>query len=223
MTAPGADDQPDPAPASAPDAGANSVLSIPEVRDYQRINAEVAQRLDQGQRHVRLRGAEGQRLLLAGLEGPWQALVEIAGNAGPELAAALNAPALTLVLHGPAADGAARGLRAGRLIVLGPAGDALGIGQEGGVVLAAAGAGHRAGLGQRGGLIVVLGPLGRLACERQAGGILFAGDGLGPYAGHGRRGGALIRFNAALPDFGVASVDATVIQSVLDEARPWLA
>jgi glutamate synthase domain-containing protein 3 len=221
MNVPGAGDRPDSTPPC--DAAARSVLAIPELRDYQKINAEVIQRLDEGQRHIRLGGAEGQRLLLAGLAGPWSAIIEIEGSAGPELAAALDAPALTVVLHGPAADGPARGMRSGRLIVLGPAGDVLATALEGGVVLAAAGAGHRAGLNQRGGLIVVLGPIGRLAGERQAGGTLFAADGLGPYAGHGQRGGALIRFAGAGPNFGIAPDDASVLRTVLEEASPWLA
>ena len=225
MTVPAGDDRPALAPAAVPD----SVLSIPEIRDYQRINAELVQRLDAGQAHVRLHGAEGQRLLLAGLAGSWSALVEIDGKAGPELAAALDAPALTVVARGTAADGAAAGLRAGRLILLGGAGDALGYAQQGGSVIAAAGAGHRTGLGQRGGVLVVLGPVGRLAGERQSGGRLFAyDDRLGPYSGHGRRGGALIRLaadaeDAAAADFGVAPADAEILRTLLREAGPWLA
>jgi glutamate synthase domain-containing protein 3 len=214
-----------PAPWDRPD----SVLSIPEIRDYQRINAELTARLDAGQTSIRLDGAEGQRLLAAGLEGSWSALIEIHGRTGPELAAGLNAPNLTVVGRGPTADGAARGLRNGRLILLGGAGDALGYGQEGGIVLAAAGAGHRAGLAQRGGVLVVLGPVGRLAGERQAGGWLFAvADRLGPYAGHGRRGGVLIRLAqepalAAEPDRGLDPEDSALLRGVLGAAAPWIA
>src|SRR4051794_17655581 len=93
------------------------VLSIPEIREYPRINAELVLLLDAGQTHVRLVGAEGQRLLLHGLRGTWEALIEIEGQAGPELAADIDAPGLTIVCHGPAADGAARGLRSGRLLI----------------------------------------------------------------------------------------------------------
>src|SRR4051794_29906274 len=64
-------------------------IPVPELRDYHQINAELVRRLDLGQRHVRLEGVAGHRLLVAGLAGPWQAIVEVDGNAGPELAAEL--------------------------------------------------------------------------------------------------------------------------------------
>jgi glutamate synthase domain-containing protein 3 len=218
MTAPAADDRPAPVP--------DSVLSIPEIRDYDRINAELVSRLDGGQAHVRLIGAEGQRLLLAGLSGAWSGLVEIEGTTGPELAAAMDAPGLSVVVRGATADGAASGLRAGRVILLGDAGDALGIGQEGGIILAAAGAGHRVGLGQRGGVLVVLGPVGRLAGERQAGGRLYAhADRIGPHAGHGRRGGSFLRLAPEAehaPDLGVSPEAAEIFRTLLREAAPWI-
>jgi glutamate synthase domain-containing protein 3 len=204
----------------------DSVLSIPEIRDYHRINAELVQRLDEGQKHVRLVGAERQRLLLAELSGAWTATVEIEGETGPELAAALNAPGLTVVARGPSADGAARGFRAGRLILLGAAGDALGYGMEGGTVLANEGAGHRAGLDQRGGVLLIRGPVGRLAGERQGGGRLFvSSQQIGPHSGHGRRGGTLLRLPhdaEASPDFGIDRENAEILKTLLREAGPWL-
>ncbi len=78
-------------------------LSIPEIRDYQKINAELVALLDQGHRLVRLEGAEGQRLLASGLSGSWQAVVEIVGQTGPEVAADLDAPDLVIVARGPTA------------------------------------------------------------------------------------------------------------------------
>jgi glutamate synthase domain-containing protein 3 len=213
MTAPGPDRGP---------IAAESTLSIPELRDYQRINAELVQRLDGGATRIRLLGAEGQRLLLAGLAGAWSALVEIEGDAGPELAASLDAPGLTVVAQGASADGAGSGLRSGRLILRGATGDALAMSQEGGTILAAAAAGHRAGLGQRGGLLVILGAVGRLAGERQAGGWLFAyRDRLGPHAGHGRSGGSFIRLEPTA-DYGLASAEAEILRSALQAAAPWL-
>jgi glutamate synthase domain-containing protein 3 len=200
----------------------DSILSIPEIRDYERINAELIQRLDAGHTNVRLAGAEGQRLLLAGMVGGWSALVEVEGDAGPELAAGLDAPGVTVVVRGRSADGAGARLRAGRLILLGDTGDALGASQQGGVILAAAGAGHRAGLNQSEGVLVVLGPLGRLAGERQTGGRVFVPAGqLGPHAGHGRRAGALLRFDAAT-HLGLSAEDAGILQSILDAAARWV-
>jgi glutamate synthase domain-containing protein 3 len=209
----------------------DSILPVPEIRDYQRINAELVARLDQGQTFIRLSGVEGQRLLVAGLQGPWTALVEVEGDAGPELAAGLNAPGLTVVVTGSSADGTAAGLRAGRLICNGPAGDLLGARQEAGSVLALAGAGHRAGLAQSGGVLVVLGTVGRLAGERQSGGRFYAvGDQLGPYAGHGHRGGTLIRLTrppvlepGAAADPDLPHEDAEILRSSLAAAGTWIA
>jgi hypothetical protein len=155
-------------------------------------------------------------------------LIEVEGDTGPELAAEMAAPGLTVVARGSTADGAARALRDGRLILLGDAGDALGYGQVGGLILAASGAGHRAGLGQRGGTLVVLGPIGRLAGERQDGGRFFAfADRIGPHAGHGHRAGSFLRLApdagpAPDPDLGIGPEDAEILRAVLREAAPWI-
>jgi glutamate synthase domain-containing protein 3 len=195
------------------------IVSVPDIRDYERINTELVVALDDGHARVRLVGAEGQRLLAAGLAGPWRAVIEVEGRAGPELAAGLNAPGLTLVCRGPAADGAGRALRAGTLVLAGDCGPALGYALEGGAVVAAGAVGPRAGLNQRGGLIVVLGAVGRLAAERQAGGLFFARDDrLGPYAGRAARGGRLVRLGreSTRPD------DADTLRGVLAACAEWL-
>ncbi len=199
-------------------------LSVPEIRDYERINAELVVRLEEGHPLVRLAGAEGQRLLASRIAGPWNAVVEIEGHAGPELAAELDAPGLTVVCTGNAADGAGRGLRSGRLVILGDSGAALGYTQEGGTILAARSAGPRAGLGQRGGVLVVLGHVGRLAGERQAGGWLFVvRNELGPHAGRGRRGGRLVRLPAGGEPFaGVDPDDTATFRGLLEELGTWV-
>jgi glutamate synthase domain-containing protein 3 len=169
------------------------VLAVNEIRDYERINVELAQWLHAGHAHVRLTGVDGQRLLASGLAGAWSAVIEIEGNAGPELAAGLDAPGLVVVTRGSAADGVGRGLRQGRLLILGDAADATGYRQAGGVVMVAGATGHRAGLELEAGTLVLGGPTGRLLGDRQAGGrILALGTVMGAHAGHGRRGGRLI-------------------------------
>jgi len=187
----------------APDPGEGPTppsLFIPEIRDYQRINADLANLLDQGHPRIRLEGAEGQRLLVAGLAGPWHAVVEVDGRTGPELAAGLDAPHLVVVARGATADGVGLGLRSGVVLVLGAAGDAAGYGQSGGVLVVDGPAGHRAGLAQSGGILALLGPAGRLAGDRQTGGHLFAPLGaFGPHAGRGRRGGRLVEGPTAGP------------------------
>ena len=140
---------------------------------------------------IRLIGVRGQRLMIAGLAGSWEATIAVEGDAGPELAAGLDAPALTVVCLGHVADGGASGLRAGRMLVLGDVGTAFGYAQRGGLAIAVGGAGPRAGLNQAGGVLALLGTAGPLAGERQSGGLLFArADRIGPHSGRGRRSGA---------------------------------
>lgn len=200
------------------------LVAVSEIREFPRINAELVRRLDAGHARVRLTGAEGQRLLAASLRGDWTAVVEIEGDAGPELAAEMDAPGILLVCHGTAGDGAGRGLRAGRLLVLRSAGDAIGYTQLGGTIVAAGPVGHRAGLGQAGGSLVLLGSGGRLAGERQSGGRLFAcQDRLGPHAGHARRGGRAVALTLqnglALPADGD---DQRALDAALAGLESWL-
>lgn len=208
-------------PADTPD----SVLSVPDIRDYDRINAELVQRLDEGCRYVRLAGAERQRLLVARLKGTWTALVEVEGSAGPELAAELDAPGLTILCRGDAADGAGSRLRAGQVVILGDAGVAVGYAQEGGVIAVARSTGPRAGLNQQGGDLILLGAVGPLAAERQSGGRLIAFDEqLGPHAERGRRGGKVVRLaREGDPLSTVNADDAAILRAIAQGLRPWLA
>lgn len=167
-----------------------AVLPVNEIRDYHRINLQVMQWLDAGIRHVRLTNVEGQRLLLAGLRGSWEARIDVEGVAGPELAVGLDAPGAVVYARGGAADAAGCHLRGGRLLLLGRAGDGVGYRQEGGLIVVAGPSGHRAGLEQAGGTIVLVGLAGRLAAERQRGGTLLALQGAGPHFGRGARGGS---------------------------------
>jgi glutamate synthase domain-containing protein 3 len=200
-------------------------LSIPDIRDYERVNAELKVRLDQGHRRVRLVGVEGQRLLVAGLAGAWEAVVEVEGRAGPELAAGLNAPRMTVVCRGPAADGAGRGLQAGLLVIQGDAGPAVGYAQRGGWIVVAGDAGPRAGLNQSGGALLLLGRVGPLAGERQSGGTVYAvPDRLGPHAGRGQRGGTFVGLSSpGEPAAGLDQAAADLLRSIRSQAEPWLA
>ena len=208
-------------PAAEVDGGQDPPrLAIPEIRDYQKINAELVALLDRGHRHVRLEGAEGQRLLASGLSGGWDAVVEIVGRTGPELAANLDAPGLTVVARGPTADGAGRGLKRGRVIVLGDSGDGAGYAQSGGLLVIAGSAGHRAGLRQSGGSLVVVGTCGRLAADRQSGGRFFVDRRtLGPHDGRGRVGGRLIDLAESAT---LEGEDASAWREVSELTKPWL-
>ncbi len=204
-------------------APANSIpvaIAIPEIRDYRSINLELVRLLDQGHRTIRLAGVGGQRLLAAGIAGDWEAVIDLDGDAGPELAAGLDAPGLTVIGRGAAEDGAASGLRAGRVVVLGPVGTAFGYAQRGGLAVAAGFAGPRAGLLQAGGDLVLMGDAGPMAGELQAGGRLFAAAGLGAHAGHGRRGGQLIRVGAGGP--AGQDADRAALLSAIAPVRRWL-
>jgi formylmethanofuran dehydrogenase subunit C len=176
------------------------VVPVPEIRDYQRINAQVAQWLDEGHRRVRLTGVDGQRLLLSGLSGSWPALVEIEGDAGPELGAGVRAPNLVMVCRGNAADGAGRDLAAGCLVITGTAGDAVAYRLAGGTVVVQGAAGHRAGLEMSGGSLVLCGSVGRLAADRQRGGRIYVVNGpIGPHPAHASTGGRLICASEIFP------------------------
>jgi glutamate synthase domain-containing protein 3 len=192
-------------------------VAVPEVRDYHRINAELARLLDRGHNRVRLVGVEGQRLLAAGLAGAWRAVVEVEGRAGPELAAGLDAPAVIVVAYGGIGDGGARDLRAGSVVVLGDVGTAFAYRQRGGIAVAAGWAGPRAGLEQAGGCLVLAGPAGPLLGERQAGGRIFALGPVGPHAGRGRRGGRLL-----LHDDSATPQDHACFRDLIQTLRPWL-
>lgn len=198
-----------------------AAIAIPEIRDYRAINLEIVRLLEQGHRAIRLVGVGGQRLLAAGIVGDWEAVIDLDGDAGPELAAGLDAPGLTIIGGGSAEGGAASGLRAGRVVVLGPVGTAFGYAQRGGLAVAVGAAGPRAGLLQSGGDLVLLGDAGPMAGERQSGGRLFAAAGLGAHAGHGRRGGRLIRVG---PGGGSAERDAdrAAWLSAIAPVRRWL-
>lgn len=185
-----------------PGTAADPPINVPELRDYQRINAELVHRLNNGQRYVRLEGVERQRLLVCQVAGPWQAVVEIDGDAGPELAAEMDAPGLIVVCRGGSADGAGSRLAAGRLVLLQNSGTALGYFQRGGLIVAREDVGPRAGLNQKGGDLVLLGRSGGLTGERQTGGRLFLKAALsGPNLGRGSAGGRRIdlREDAAAP------------------------
>jgi methylamine---glutamate N-methyltransferase subunit B len=174
---------------------AASVL-VSEVRDYDRINAELIRLLDLGHPLIRLLGVAGQRLLASSLKGAWNAEIRVEGDAGPELAADLDAPGLVIDCEGSAADGAGRSLHAGALIIRGSAGDAVAYRQAGGTIVVAGDAGARAGLGMTGGVLVVMGEMGRLAGDRQAGGTILARAGhIGPFPSRGQRGGDFVRLS----------------------------
>jgi glutamate synthase domain-containing protein 3 len=198
-------------------------ISVPEIRDYHAINAEIVRHLNRGYRRIRLAGVRGHRLMVSRLNGPWDATVVVEGDAGPELAAGLEAPALTVVCLGQAADGAASGLRAGRLLVLGLVGTAFGYAQQGGLAVAAAHAGPRAGLRQSGGDLVLLGHAGPLAGECQAGGRVFAfADRLGLHAGRGSRGGRFIRLGPGPGGLPGPIADRNALLEALEPVRVWL-
>ena len=59
------------------------MISVPEIRDYHAINSEIVRHLDRGCRMIRLAGVRGQRLMASGLAGPWDATIEVDGDAGP--------------------------------------------------------------------------------------------------------------------------------------------
>ncbi len=199
---------------------AEAVLSVPELRDFRTINSELVGLLDQGCRAIRLNGANGQRLLVSGLSGSWTAAIEVTGDAGPELAAGLDAPNLTLVCRGSVGDGGASRLTAGRVLIMGGASPAFGYAQRGGLAMVAGTVGARAGLRQRGGDLILIGWAGPLCGECQSGGRLFTYAELGPHAGRGHRGGRFIRMDQA--GRHANDEDRATVASAFHAFSPWL-
>ena len=207
---------------STGDGGGVATLSVPELRDYELINKELARLLGDGARQVILAGVEGQRLLVSRLRGDWSARIVVDGRAGPELAAEMDAPGVTVVCRRNAADAAGAGLTAGRLVIEGEADDGLGYAQRGGTILVRGDTGHRAGLMQAGGAIVLLAGVGRLAGERQAGGLLVVNAGrFGPHSGRGRMGGRIVCLgpDQRLPADDLDALEAA-IRSLLNDPSP---
>jgi hypothetical protein len=160
-------------------------------------------------------------LLASGLSGPWEAIVEVDGNAGPELAAEMDAPGITVLCRGTAADGAGRGLVAGTLMLLGAAGAAAGYLQRGGLIVAAGDAGPRPGLCQQGGDLVLLGRAGSLAGERRTGGrLFFHASRAGRHPDFAARGGRSVPFGSG-PNLleGLAPDDRRVVGRALELAE----
>jgi glutamate synthase domain-containing protein 3 len=199
---------------------AEAVLSVPEIRDYRAINRELVRLLDQGCRAIRLTGANGQRLLVSGLVGSWTAAIELTGDAGPELAAEMDAPNLTLVCRGSVGDGGASRLTAGRVLIMGRAGPAFGYAQRGGLAMVAGAVGARAGLRQRGGDLILIGWAGPLCGEFQSGGRLLTLAELGPHAGRGHQGGRFICIDPT--DRHADADDRATMASAFEAFRPWL-
>jgi glutamate synthase domain-containing protein 3 len=200
------------------------VLPVAEIRDYERINSQLAQMLDDGLHRIRLTGVDGQRLLVSGLKGNWSAVIDIEGDAGPELAAGLDAPNLVVLAHGSTADGAGRNLRQGHVLILGDATEATGYRQAGGVIVVTGKSGNRGGLELSGGTLILAGPAGRLLGDRQTGGRIFALAGAeGPHAGHARNGG---RLTAPIPRLtGFDRLKADDVHAFHEAVRPltrWL-
>lgn len=134
------------------------MIPIPLIRDYHEVNGDLGQLLDLGHTHVTLSGADGQRLLLSGLTGAWNARIEVLGNVGPEFCAGMDADGLDVVCRGDAADGVGSRLSAGCVVVLGTAGSVSGYGQRGGMIVVRGDVGPRPGLRQRGGWLVTIVP-----------------------------------------------------------------
>lgn len=182
-------------------SAADDAIQVPELRDYHKINAAVVRRLDAGADRVRLAGVDGRRLLLAGLSGPWRAVIELDGDAGPELAFGLDAPDVVVVCRGRSADGAGAEARSGTLLLLGPSGTAVGRRMTGGSIVAADSVGPRAGLGMSCGDLVLLGPVGPAAGDRQAGGrLLLASAAIVPHLGRESVGGRRFQGEPDDPD-----------------------
>ena len=197
-----------------------ALILVPEIRDYERINLEIAARLQAGFRRILLQGVEGQRLLVSGLSGDWQGTVILRGRAGPDLGAGLNVPRLTVICEGDVADGVGHSLRGGLILVRGDAGTCAGYGQTGGQIVIEGNAGPRAGINQKGGLLAILGQAGDFAGERRRNGILaLFGDRVGKLRDHAATGGRFLDLDRDDPPKDGLDPEILAMLSVAIQAR----
>jgi glutamate synthase domain-containing protein 3 len=145
---------------------------LPEWRDSHAVTQQVGLALNKGYRQIFLTGARGDRLLLAGLSGPWEAEVRIDGDVGTEFARGLNASGLFVLVNGSSGAGVGYGLKAGTLVVAGKSGAMLGTHIEGGEIWALGFAGSRLAHCSKGGRIVVGNGIGPMAMDRRISGTL---------------------------------------------------
>lgn len=147
-------------------------IHLPEWRDSYAVTQQVAGALNKGIERIYLSGARGDRLLLAGLTGPWSAEIRIDGDLGTELAREVNAPSLFILANGNAGAGAGYGLKGGTLAISGSCGALLGSGIKGGEIWALAGTGTRLGHRASGGRLVISSGIDAMAMDRRTGGTI---------------------------------------------------
>jgi formylmethanofuran dehydrogenase subunit C len=145
---------------------------LPEWRDSHAVTQQVALALNHGHKKIVLSGARGDRLLLAGLTGPWAAEIRIDGDVGTELARGLDTPAIFVLVDGNAGAGAGYGLKSGTLVIAGRSGALLGSHIEGGEIWAIGDAGNRLAHCANGGRIIVGARIGPMAMDRRRAGTL---------------------------------------------------
>jgi glutamate synthase domain-containing protein 3 len=167
---------------------------------YKRLNEQVREAVEVGEKQLVLRNVNGQRYIGAGLRGK-DVRIEIHGVPGNDLVAFMDGP--TVHVMNNAQDGCANTMNAGRLFVHGDAGDVVGYGMRGGSVYVQGNVGYRVGIHMKAyktqsPVIVAGGTAGDFFGEYLAGGTLILlglernGHPLvGDYCGTGIHGGQI--------------------------------
>lgn len=145
-------------------------IHLPEWRDSLAVNQEIRRCLRTGHTDFLLTGARGDRLLLNGIDGPYEGRIRIDGDVGTELARDFDAERIVVLVNGSAGSGAGMGMKSGTLYLRGPAGALLGTGMRGGEILAFGPVGSRAGHRATGGIIRLASEPGPMALDRSPGG-----------------------------------------------------
>ena len=167
---------------------------------YRQLNEQIRAALDAGARRLVVRNLCGQRYIGCGLRR--QALLELEGTPGNDLAAFMDGP--SIVVRGNAQDGVGNTMTSGEIVVHGHAGDLLAHSLRGGRIFVRGGAGYRCGIHMKQfhepvPVVMIGGTLGDYAGEYMAGGILIvlgldAPPGaplVGNYLGTGMHNGAI--------------------------------
>ncbi len=142
---------------------------------YRRLNEQIFQLAEAGERRILIRGVRGQRYIGARLNYP-DLNLKIEGVPGEDLGFNLSGP--TLEVFGPVQNAAANTMDSGMIIVHGLGGDALAYGMRGGKLFVRDDVGYRVGIHMKQyrdkvPVLIIGGTSGDYLGEYMAGGIII--------------------------------------------------
>lgn len=144
-----------------------------EGRTTREINAEIKKRIQQGEKHIRVRNPGARHNLGVAILEP--VTLELEGSVGYYCAGLIDGP--TFEIAGSAGWGLAESMMSGQVVVRGSAGNGAAAAIRGGTVVIHGDAAARLGISMKGGTVVVAGNCGYMAgFMAQKGTLIVCGD-----------------------------------------------